>query len=61
MLGCAPTERIAADKAAMLALPPVAPVTGWRSTMAATATASPKISVRALNGLLELTIMEARS
>jgi transposase len=31
-LGCAPTERIAADKAAMLALPPVAPVTGWRSS-----------------------------
>ena len=31
-LGCAPTDRIAADKAAMLALPPVAPVTGWRSS-----------------------------
>jgi transposase len=31
-LGCAPTERIAADKAAMLALPPVSPVTGWRSS-----------------------------
>ncbi len=30
-LGCAPSERIAADKAAMLTLPPVAPVTGWRS------------------------------
>lgn len=29
-LGCAPTERIAADRAAMLALPPVAPATGWR-------------------------------
>jgi transposase len=29
-LGCAPAERIGADKAAMLALPPVAPVTGWR-------------------------------
>lgn len=29
-LGCAPADRIAADKAAMLALPPVAPVTGWR-------------------------------
>jgi transposase len=29
-LGCAPAERIAADKAAMLALPPVAPATGWR-------------------------------
>src|SRR5579863_3184280 len=29
-LGCAPAERIAADKAAMLALPPVAPQTGWR-------------------------------
>src|SRR5262249_47175461 len=27
-LGCAPTERIAADKAAMLTLPPVAPATG---------------------------------
>ena len=30
--GCAPTDRIGADLAAMLALPPVAPVTGWRST-----------------------------
>ena len=30
-LGCAPAERIAADKAAMLALPPVAPQTGWRT------------------------------
>jgi transposase len=28
-LGCAPAERIAVDRAAMLALPPVAPVTGW--------------------------------
>ena len=32
-LGCAPTERIVADKAAMLAPPPVAPVTGWRSSV----------------------------
>jgi transposase len=31
-LGCAPTDRIGADLAAMLALPPVAPVTGWRFT-----------------------------
>jgi len=31
-LGCSPTERIAADKAAMLPLPPVAPVTGWRAS-----------------------------
>jgi transposase len=30
VLGCAPAERIAADKTAMLTLPPVAPVTGWR-------------------------------
>ena len=30
VLGCAPAERIAADKTAMLALPPVAPATGWR-------------------------------
>ncbi len=29
-LGCAPTERITADKQAMLALPPVAPAVGWR-------------------------------
>jgi transposase len=29
-LGCAPTDRIVADRAAMLALPPVAPATGWR-------------------------------
>ena len=31
-LGCAPAERITADRSAMLALPPVAPVTGWRSS-----------------------------
>jgi Mu transposase, C-terminal domain len=30
VLGCAPADRITADKAAMLALPPVPPVTGWR-------------------------------
>jgi transposase len=29
-LGCAPTERIGADRHAMLPLPPVAPATGWR-------------------------------
>jgi transposase len=28
-LGCAPADRIVADKAAMLALPPVPPATGW--------------------------------
>jgi transposase len=31
-LGCAPTDRIGADRAAMLSLPPVAPVTGWRTS-----------------------------
>jgi hypothetical protein len=31
-LGCAPCERIAADRAAMLALPPVGPSTGWRAS-----------------------------
>lgn len=31
-LGCAPTDRIAADRHAMLALPPVAPATGWRAS-----------------------------
>jgi transposase len=30
-LGCAPSDRIAADRAAMLPLPPVAPATGWRT------------------------------
>jgi transposase len=30
-LGCAPADRIGADRAAMLALPPVPPVTGWES------------------------------
>jgi transposase len=29
-LGCAPVDRIAADTAAMLPLPPLAPATGWR-------------------------------
>lgn len=33
VLGCAPTERIGADRQAMLSLPPVAPVTGWRSSL----------------------------
>jgi len=28
-LGCSPVDRLDADRAAMLALPPVAPVTGW--------------------------------
>ena len=31
-LECAPADRIAADKAAMIPLPPVAPVTGWHRT-----------------------------
>jgi transposase len=31
-LGCAPTERITADLQAMVALPPVAPATGWRAS-----------------------------
>jgi transposase len=31
-LGCAPVDRICADRAAMLPLPPVAPATGWRAT-----------------------------
>ena len=30
VLGCAPGDRVEADRAAMLTLPPVAPVTGWR-------------------------------
>jgi transposase len=31
VLGCAPTDRIGADRAAMVTLPPLAPVTGWRT------------------------------
>jgi transposase len=31
-LQCAPADRIAADQAAMIPLPPVAPVTGWHRT-----------------------------
>ena len=31
-LECAPADRIAADRAAMIPLPPLAPVTGWRRT-----------------------------
>jgi transposase len=31
-LGCAPTDRIGADRQAMLPLPPVAPATGWRTS-----------------------------
>jgi transposase len=31
VLGCAPADRIGADRAGMLPLPPVAPATGWRS------------------------------
>jgi transposase len=33
VLGCAPADRIEADRAAMLRLPPVAPVTGWRTSL----------------------------
>ncbi len=33
VLGCAPADRFTADKAAMLTLPPVAPVTGWRQSL----------------------------
>jgi transposase len=33
-LGCAPAERITADRHAMLALPPVPPATGWRAARA---------------------------
>jgi transposase len=32
-LGCAPTERITADRQAMLRLPPLAPATGWRTSL----------------------------
>jgi len=32
-LGCTPIDRLAADKQAMLPLPPVAPATGWRSSL----------------------------
>jgi transposase len=31
-LGCSPSDRITADRQAMLSLPPVAPATGWRSS-----------------------------
>ena len=33
VLGCAPAERIAADRTAMLPLPPVSPLTGWHSAL----------------------------
>lgn len=32
-LGCSPVDRLAADKAAMLPVPPVAPATGWRASL----------------------------
>jgi transposase len=32
-LGCAPVDRITADRAGMLTLPPVAPATGWRAAI----------------------------
>jgi hypothetical protein len=32
VLGCAPTDRLGADTAAMLPLPPVAPATWWRTS-----------------------------
>jgi transposase len=32
VLGCRPADRLEADRAAMLCLPPVAPVVGWRSS-----------------------------
>jgi hypothetical protein len=33
VLGCAPADRIDADRAAMLGVPPVGPQTGWRSSL----------------------------
>jgi hypothetical protein len=33
VLGCAPADRIQADRAAMLPLPPVAPPTGWQASL----------------------------
>ena len=33
VLGCAPADRIAADKEAMMALPPVPPQVGWRKSL----------------------------
>lgn len=33
VLGCAATDRIGADRAAMLSLPPVAPATGWCASL----------------------------
>jgi transposase len=33
VLGCAPADRIEADRAAMLPLPPVAPPTGWHTSL----------------------------
>jgi transposase len=33
VLGCRPVDRVAADKAAMLPLPPVPPQTGWRGSV----------------------------
>jgi hypothetical protein len=33
VLGCAPTDRITADRQAMVGLPPVAPATGWRFSL----------------------------
>jgi transposase len=32
VLGCAPADRVTADRAGMLTLPPVAPATGWRTS-----------------------------
>lgn len=32
-LGCRPVDRLDADRAAMLALPPVAPLVGWRLSL----------------------------
>jgi transposase len=32
-LGCAPAERVGADRAAMVGLPPVPPVVGWRGSL----------------------------
>jgi transposase len=32
-LGCRPSDRLPADRAAMLTLPPVAPVVGWRASL----------------------------
>jgi hypothetical protein len=56
VLVCRPADRIEADKAAMLALPPVGPTVGWRASKQRAKSGSP-----AGAGALPMAVMAVRA